>query len=90
MNLEEYLYSLRGKTVAVIGIGVSNQPLIQLLRQGVHRPVLTPLLEFSQDALRTVVQPGQGGARPDTAVLLYAEEPHEAVFRNGAEFRGGV
>ena len=31
MNFEEYLDSLKSKTVAVIGIGVSNQPLIQLL-----------------------------------------------------------
>ena len=31
MKFEEYLSSLRGKSVAVIGIGVSNQPLIRLL-----------------------------------------------------------
>ena len=31
MNFEEYLDSLQNKTVAVIGIGVSNQPLIRLL-----------------------------------------------------------
>ena len=31
MNFEEYLDSLQNKTVAVIGIGVSNQPLIKLL-----------------------------------------------------------
>jgi len=31
MKLEEYLTSLRGRTVAVIGVGVSNQPLIELL-----------------------------------------------------------
>lgn len=31
MNFEEYLDSLKDKTVAVIGIGVSNQPLIKLL-----------------------------------------------------------
>ena len=31
MNFEEYLNSLRDKTVAVMGIGVSNRPLIQLL-----------------------------------------------------------
>lgn len=31
MNFEEYLDSLKSKTVAVIGIGVSNQPLIKLL-----------------------------------------------------------
>ena len=31
MNFEAYLDSLRGRSVAVIGIGVSNQPLIRLL-----------------------------------------------------------
>ena len=31
MDFEEELHSLRDKTVAVIGIGVSNRPLIQLL-----------------------------------------------------------
>ena len=31
MTLEEYLASLQNKTVAVIGIGVSNTPLIELL-----------------------------------------------------------
>ncbi len=33
MNLQEYLSSLRGKRVAVLGIGVSNTPLIRLLLQ---------------------------------------------------------
>ena len=31
MKFEEYLDALQGKSVAVIGIGVSNQPLIRLL-----------------------------------------------------------
>ena len=31
MTFEEYLSSLKGKSVAVIGIGVSNRPLIELL-----------------------------------------------------------
>ena len=31
MKFEEYLSSFRDKTVAVIGIGVSNRPLIELL-----------------------------------------------------------
>ena len=31
MRFEEYFDSLKGKTVAVIGIGVSNRPLIELL-----------------------------------------------------------
>ena len=36
MKFEEYLASLQNKTVAVIGIGVSNRPLIELLlRRGV-------------------------------------------------------
>lgn len=31
MSLETYLNSIRGKSVAVIGIGVSNEPLVELL-----------------------------------------------------------
>lgn len=31
MTIQEYLSSLRGKTAAVLGIGVSNTPLIELL-----------------------------------------------------------
>ena len=30
MTLQEYLDSIHGKTVAVVGIGVSNTPLIRL------------------------------------------------------------
>ena len=37
MDLGEYIGALRGKTVAVLGIGVSNTPLIELLcRSGVQ------------------------------------------------------
>ena len=37
MDLQSYLASLRGKTVAVLGIGVSNTPLVELLcRNGVR------------------------------------------------------
>ena len=36
MTLQEYLTSLRHKTVAVIGIGVSNTPLLRrLLAEGI-------------------------------------------------------
>ena len=31
MKFEEYLNTLRGRSAAVIGIGVSNRPLIELL-----------------------------------------------------------
>ena len=36
MSFEEYLTSLQGKTVGVIGVGVSNRPLIEkLLERGI-------------------------------------------------------
>ena len=36
MTLREYLDSIKHKTVAVVGIGVSNEPLIRMLL-GRHR-----------------------------------------------------
>lgn len=39
MDLQEYVASLRGRRVAVLGIGVSNTPLIRLLRRGGVRVV---------------------------------------------------
>ena len=37
MTLREYLDSLRNKTVAVVGIGVSNTPLVRrLLQSGIR------------------------------------------------------
>lgn len=37
MTLQEYIASIRGKSVAIVGIGVSNTPLIELLaRSGVR------------------------------------------------------
>lgn len=42
MTLQEYLTSLRHKTVAVIGIGVSNTPLLRrLLARGSPSPPAT-------------------------------------------------
>ena len=34
MTLHEYLQSIKGKTAAVIGLGVSNHPLVELLSSG--------------------------------------------------------
>ncbi len=34
MTLEEYISSLRGKKIGVVGIGVSNRPLLELLLRG--------------------------------------------------------
>lgn len=33
MTLQDYLQSLAGKHAAVIGVGISNRPLIRLLRE---------------------------------------------------------
>ena len=37
MTLREYVDSLRNKTVAVLGVGVSNTPLVRLLRERVFK-----------------------------------------------------
>ena len=43
MTLHEYMESLRQKTVAVLGIGVSNTPLVQLLlRSGIRVNSVSP------------------------------------------------
>ena len=39
MNLTEYLESLKGRTVTVIGIGVSNTPLIEMLCKSGNRVI---------------------------------------------------
>jgi UDP-N-acetylmuramoylalanine--D-glutamate ligase len=52
MNLEAYLNSLQGKTVAVMGIGVSNQPLIRLLLE--HGICVTARDRKSREALGAV------------------------------------
>ena len=49
MNLASYLAGLEGKTVAVIGIGVSNTPLIRLLRA--HGISVTACDKKSREAL---------------------------------------
>ncbi len=55
MTLHEYIDTLRGKTVAVIGIGVSNTPLIDLLlREGI---------DLTACDRRTPEQLGEQGAR---------------------------
>ena len=68
MTLQEYIASLRGRTVAVIGIGVSNTPLLRLLlREGIavtacdrsDRAKLGALAE-ELEAAGAVLRPGDG------------------------------
>lgn len=62
MTIQDYLASLRGKTAAVLGIGVSNTPLIELLcRSGVR---VIACDKKSREAL---------GARADALEALGAE-----------------
>ena len=58
MRFEEYLASLQGKTVAVIGIGVSNRPLIDLLcSRGI---AVTACDRKSREALGAVAEELEG------------------------------
>lgn len=68
MTLQEYLTSLRHKTVAVIGIGVSNTPLLRrLLAEGIavtacdrsSREKLGPLAD-ELEAAGATLQLGEG------------------------------
>ena len=54
MEFEQYLASLQNKTVAVIGIGVSNQPLIQLLLE--HGVAVTACDKKDREALGVVAE----------------------------------
>ena len=54
MNLASYLAGLQGKTVAVIGIGVSNTPLIRLLRA--HGISVTACDKKDREALGTAAE----------------------------------
>ena len=47
MTLQEYIASLRGRTVAVIGIGVSNTPLLELLLAGMNNQQIARQLYIS-------------------------------------------
>ena len=61
MTLQDYLHSLQGKRVAVIGIGISNQPLIRLLlSRGI---AVTACDRKSRDALGPLAEEleGRGG-----------------------------
>ena len=54
ITVHEYLAGLKGKTVAVIGIGVSNTPRIKmLLRAGVRAVSYTHLLPGRPPPRRT-------------------------------------
>lgn len=61
MSLKEYLHTIQGKRVAVIGIGVSNTPLLELLLEAgvaVTACDRRPREKFDQDLLRHLEEKG--------------------------------
>ena len=79
MTLQEYLTSLRHKTVAVIGIGVSNTPLLRrLLAEGIvdYYVRTSPTYEWDTAAGELILSEAGGETRslPDGGELKYNEE----------------
>ena len=96
MTLHEYLQGMKGKTAAVIGLGVSNRPLVELLaRNGVkviacdrkERAALGAVLHLGEGYLRDLdadVVFRTPGMRPDVPELLEAKA-HGAVITSEME-----
>ena len=79
MTLHEYLQGMKGKTAAVIGLGVSNRPLVELLaRNGVkviacdrkERAALGPAAA-RYEALGAVLHLGEGYLRDLDADVVF-------------------
>ena len=64
MTLNEYIESIKEKRIAVIGIGVSNQPLIQLLLE--HGVAVTACDKKDREALGVVPRACGLERHPDT------------------------
>lgn len=80
MKFEEYLSSFRGKTVAVIGIGVSNRPLIELLlSRGV---AVTACDKKDREALGTLAEELEGkGCRLRLGPDYLKDLTEDVIFR---------
>ena len=80
MTIQEYLAGLKGKRVAVIGIGVSNTPLIKmLLRSGIK---VTACDKRSQEDLGGVAEELESlGARLYLGEDYLKHLDHDVIFR---------
>ena len=91
MKFEEYLDSLRNKSVAVIGIGVSNRPLIRLLLERGIRVTACDKKSPGGRAGAARLPPAAGGGLPegpDGGRDL--PDPRPAARRAGAGGGGGA
>ena len=80
MTLQEYLNSLKNKTVAVIGIGVSNTPLLRLLlKNGISVTACDKRLREDLGALADELE--QGGARLQLGADYLEGLNQDVIFR---------
>ena len=80
MTLQEYLNSLKNKTVAVIGIGVSNTPLLRLLlKNGISVTACDKRLREDLGALADELE--QGGARLQLGADYLEGLDQDVIFR---------
>ena len=80
MTLQEYIASLRGRTVAVIGIGVSNTPLLKLLlREGIAVTACDPSDRAKLGALAEELEAAGAVLRLGDGYLQGLD--HDVIFR---------
>ena len=80
MTLQEYLNSLKNKTVAVIGIGVSNTPLLRLLlKNGIAVTACDKRLREDLGALADELE--QGGAKLQLGADYLEGLDQDVIFR---------
>ena len=80
MTLQEYLNSLKHKTVAVIGVGVSNTPLLRLLlKNGIAVTACDKRLRADLGALADELE--QGGAKLQLGADYLEGLDQDVIFR---------
>ena len=80
MTLQEYLHSLKNKTVAVIGIGVSNTPLLRLLlKNGISVTACDKRLRADLGELADELE--QGGAKLQLGADYLEGLDQDVIFR---------
>mgnify|MGYP004476239705 CR=1 FL=1 len=80
MTLQAYLNSIRSKTVAVVGIGVSNTPLIRrLLQEGIHVTACDKRSREQLGALADELE--RGGARLQLGADYLEGLDQDVIFR---------
>ena len=101
MTLHEYLQGMKGKTAAVIGLGVSNRPLVELLARNGVKVIACDRKERAAlggaaahyEALGAVLHLGEGYLRDLDADVVFrttARPPPRASLPSFSRPRGGA